>query len=51
MKGPYIDRSAPEMTGDKEQDIRNLSDYCQYLAEQLNYALSVIYKTMTSMEE
>jgi len=47
LKGPYIDRTPPELTGDKDKDIKAISDYCAYLAEQLNYALTTIYKTVT----
>lgn len=36
-----IDRTPPVMTGNAEQDIRNLNDYIHYLVERLNWNISL----------
>lgn len=40
MSVRLIDRTPPAPSGDVNQDIRALMDYCAYLQEQLNFILT-----------
>lgn len=37
-----IDRTPPEPTGNTQQDLSELSDYCAYLREQINFILTTL---------
>lgn len=39
-----IDRNPPDMTGDAMKDVMAMREYLQWLVEQLNWILSLIYK-------
>ena len=40
----YIDRTPPAATGDTKRDVQEILDYLNYLREQINYILTLIYK-------
>lgn len=42
--GKYIDRTPPTSTGDQKKDAQAVFDYLNYLREQMNYILSLIYR-------
>ena len=46
MKGKKIEKRPPTLTGDPKEDNRRLSAYLDYLYEQLNYILTLLYKDM-----
>lgn len=39
-----IDRTPPETTGNTAQDLRAMQDYLNYLREQINFILTLIYR-------
>ena len=48
MKAYKIEKSPPAMTGDAQTDARLLAEYMEYLREQMNFILTLIYKQMNA---
>lgn len=44
MKGRILDRQPPAVTGDPVADARAITDYLNYLRENINFVLMQIYK-------
>ncbi len=47
MTGKKIEKRPPTLTGDAKEDLRKLLEYQQYLYEQMNYILSLIYRSVS----
>jgi len=43
-----IEKRPPALTGDRDADLRAMKEYLDYLHEQMNFILSLIYKQMNS---
>lgn len=48
MKPYKIEKAPPALTGDAQTDARLLAEYMEYLREQLNFILTLIYKQMNA---
>ena len=48
MKSKKIEKRPPDMTGDPRADAQALADYMEYLREEMNFILTLIYKEMNA---
>lgn len=46
MNARKIEKRPPDMTGDPKTDAQRLAEYLNYLREELNYILTLLYKQM-----
>ncbi len=48
MKAYKLEKSPPALTGNPQEDVKALADYIDYLHEQMNFILTLIYKQMNA---
>lgn len=48
MKPYKIEKAPPALTGNPQEDNKALADYMDYLREQMNFILTLIYKQMNA---
>ena len=48
MKPYKIEKAPPTMTGNPQEDNKALAEYLDYLREQMNFILTLIYKQMNA---
>ena len=48
MKAKKIEKRPPDMTGDPKADAQALAEYAEYLREEMNFILTLIYKEMNA---
>ena len=46
MRSKKIEKRPPDMTGDPRTDTQRLAEYMEYLREEINFILTLLYKQL-----